>query len=620
MREKCFFFILLVQVSISTAQQNQKKIDSLLSQIESTKIDTIKASNYIELAEIYRFKQPKKTLDYARKALKLYQNSKNNKGQSQAFFYQSSYYNSIGRIDSAKYYTKKNIEQLWLANDTLNASSQTSNLAYFELASGNTDKAITMLDSLAPIFEKFSDTSRLARIYVVKSQAYNFKGYSNLSVDANQKALNLYKTLKDSVNIAQSLMLIGDAYQGNGKQNEAIEAFEEALDIYKTLDNKIFIAQAQSYIGDSYLNLGEYNKAERYLSDALILSKELNFNSNIARSYLNLGRLKLNQKQYDNAITHFNEGQELYESLSIPHNETRAKFYLGQAYFEKGDYTKAIALLDESITISEKINDIQRLTDALHYKSLALDKTGKAEEALSVFKRNKRLNDSLFNIENKQKTEELQIVYETEKKEQEIALQENEIDLLEERAKVSTLQKWLLSSGLTLSLIALGFGFYGFRQKMKRNGLEKEKVDAELEFKKKELTTHALQLAKKNEVLEKLKVKAEALKLDSDSKNGYQQLIHTINFDLQDDKNWESFTSYFEQAYQGFNEKIKVRYPEINTNDLRLIALLKMNLSNKELASILNISPDGIKKARYRLRKKLNLSTEDSLEDTIINI
>lgn len=155
---------------------------------------------------------------------------------------------------------------------------------------------------------------------------------------------------------------------------------------------------------------------------------------------------------------------------------------------------------------------------------------------------------------------------------------------------------------------------------MKRNKLEKEKVDAELAFKKKELTTHALHLAKKNEVLEDLKQKAETLKQTDASKNGYQQLIRTIDFDLQDDNNWKNFSRYFEEVHKDFNSNVKERFPDITANELRLLALLKMNLSSKEIANILNISQEGIKKARYRLRKKLNIATEDSLQDLVLSL
>ena len=143
---------------------------------------------------------------------------------------------------------------------------------------------------------------------------------------------------------------------------------------------------------------------------------------------------------------------------------------------------------------------------------------------------------------------------------------------------------------------------------------------AELAFKKKELTTKALHLAKKNETLENLKQKAKELQDKEASNNGYQQLITSINFDLQDDNNWDNFARYFEEVHKDFNSNVAKKYPEITPNELRLMALLKMNLSSKEIANILNISIPGIKKARQRLRKKMNLSSTDSLENAVLSI
>ncbi|MCC1485400.1 helix-turn-helix transcriptional regulator [Winogradskyella immobilis] len=117
-----------------------------------------------------------------------------------------------------------------------------------------------------------------------------------------------------------------------------------------------------------------------------------------------------------------------------------------------------------------------------------------------------------------------------------------------------------------------------------------------------------------------MKQKAKVLKQDADADPGYQMLIQTINFDLQDDNNWENFSRYFEEVHKKFNTKAQEQFPNITKNDLRLMALLKMNLSSKEIANILNISSDGIKKARQRLRKKMGLDSNQSLEATVINI
>ena len=120
----------------------------------------------------------------------------------------------------------------------------------------------------------------------------------------------------------------------------------------------------------------------------------------------------------------------------------------------------------------------------------------------------------------------------------------------------------------------------------------------------KELTTHALHLVKKNEVLNTIKEKAKVFKADANAGTGYQTLIQTINFDIQDDNSWGDFSRYFEEEHKDFNAKAQQQVPNITPNDLRLIVLIKMNLTSKEIANILNISANGIKKARQHLRKK----------------
>ena len=142
-------------------------------------------------------------------------------------------------------------------------------------------------------------------------------------------------------------------------------------------------------------------------------------------------------------------------------------------------------------------------------------------------------------------------------------------------------------------------------------------LDKELRFKRKELTTHALHLANKSEILEALKTQIGVLKADDrERQKGLNRLENAINLNLKDDKSWDNFRFYFEEVHKDFNRTIKQRYPEVTTNELRLMALLKMNLSSKEIANILNISNEGIKKARYRLRKKLNISNDESLNDS----
>lgn len=272
--------------------------------------------------------------------------------------------------------------------------------------------------------------------------------------------------------------------------------------------------------------------------------------------------------------------------------------------------------LNESIAISDSTKSITTAAKAYKLRSLAHKNLGNFQLSLNDFEQYTILKDSIFSTSKTQQIEELRTIFEMEQKEQQIKNQKNEIELLKINNQLSNTQLLLLILALMIAILSI----YALRQKMKRNKVERKKIQSELEFKTKELTTHALHLAKKNEVLNDLKQKAKVFKADTDADPGYQMLIQTINFDLQDDNNWENFSRYFEEVHKDFNANAQKKYPKITSNDLRLMALIKMNLSSKEIANILNISNDGIKKARQRLRKKMGIASDESLENIVISI
>ena len=286
---------------------------------------------------------------------------------------------------------------------------------------------------------------------------------------------------------------------------------------------------------------------------------------------------------------------------------------LGDVLYQEKKYQPALDYYQNSLRFAKEVADnFEIVRDYLNIAN-TYEQIGNIPKAYEYRKKYSVMHDSIFSQENNQKISALELRYKTEKSEQEIAI-------LEEKEKTAKLQRLGLIAGLLTTLVVFGLLYYSIRQRMKRNRLEREHVKAELEFKKKELTSHALHLAKKNEVLEGLKQKAAELKKTEGGGKAYQELIQTINFDQQDDKVWENFTHYFEAVHKDFEKEAVSRYPDITKNELRLMALLKMNMSSKEIANILNISSDGVKKARQRLRKKMQLSPEDSLETAILSI
>ncbi|PQA60771.1 hypothetical protein C5O19_14495 [Siphonobacter curvatus] len=144
---------------------------------------------------------------------------------------------------------------------------------------------------------------------------------------------------------------------------------------------------------------------------------------------------------------------------------------------------------------------------------------------------------------------------------------------------------------------------------------EKQQREEELEQRSRELTSYTLQEVKYSRFLEEIRQQ-----IQQESLPDIRRIPAQITTYLHGEDKWSYFKDVFENVHPQFFERITGEFPSLSSNDLRLMALLKMNLSTKEIADILGISPQSVNTARYRLRKRLNLKPEDDLESRIRNL
>jgi DNA-binding CsgD family transcriptional regulator len=153
--------------------------------------------------------------------------------------------------------------------------------------------------------------------------------------------------------------------------------------------------------------------------------------------------------------------------------------------------------------------------------------------------------------------------------------------------------------------------------------LRNERLEADLNFKNTELASSAMHLVKKGEIL--TKVKNELTQIAKKIDNEYtitelKKMIKTLSEDEHLDEEWEYFTKHFDKVHSDYIVHLKEIHPNITNNEIKLCAYLRMNLSTKEMAQLMNISVRGVEISRYRLRKKLNLPTEINLFDYLIGL
>ena len=147
--------------------------------------------------------------------------------------------------------------------------------------------------------------------------------------------------------------------------------------------------------------------------------------------------------------------------------------------------------------------------------------------------------------------------------------------------------------------------------------IKNEQLKEEFKSKSNELAASTLSIIKKNELL--VKVKEQLLASVADKKT-IKPIIDVIEKSLKQNDDWEMFKEAFDNADRKFLKNLKKAHPNLSPNDIKLCAYLRLNLSSKEIAPLLNISARSIEIKRYRLRKKMDLSHDDNLVNYILTL
>ena len=216
---------------------------------------------------------------------------------------------------------------------------------------------------------------------------------------------------------------------------------------------------------------------------------------------------------------------------------------------------------------------------------------------------------------------EIKDTYLIQQQQQDAVIKEQQLSKLKQDDRILLLQRVILfvvlTSTLIIGLLYLTFVKTKHKNEKQLQELELIKTTESLELKNKELTGFALQLAEKDEFLRELKSK---LKVGNDKINidEIKQISKSIT--VSNERSWQEFRLRFTAVNEVFYNKLGKEYPKLSQRDQKICAFIKLNLSSKKMASLLGISVESVHTIRYRLRKKLDLSSDINLEEFIANL
>lgn len=453
---------------------------------------------------------------------------------------------------------------------------------------------------------------------------YNFRQIT-AALPVFLAAIEKIQTVNESKIIfpSKSFKAIGFYLGTIGDHQDAIINLRKAL--FFTDENSSEYAAILDNIGIYYLTIGEVENAEKYSREASKLAKSIGDELRYAKTLGSLAQIEETKGNYSNAIKLLNEDIVISENLGARQNTMFANTVLAKIYLRMNLIPEAEKALSKANKIAKtksyfKINEL----DILKLKLTILQKKNQPNEELEARRRIATLEDSL------NKTDGVLPLNQANWMLQKRKFQSN-ITTAKKQLKKESLVKntsIVTAAFLLAFLIIIIIGFKK-REKKKKKIIEEQIAAYErtqVQSKEKllevdqNLQTQITYLKDKNFQIQKLQQEIADIK---DSKSFSQaeeerKLDLLLQSHLMTDENWRNFRIEFEKEYALFYKNLHDNFPEITDSNLRVILLEKLQFTNSEIAGLLGITVEAVKKSRQRLKRKLG-SKYDLLNAMIIS-
>ncbi len=398
------------------------------------------------------------------------------------------------------------------------------------------------------------------------------------------------------------------------KYPEALTYAFQALDIDRKSNNQKGMCYSYNAIGNVYRQKGNYDSALMYYQKTMSTVDSVNpeFAGITTRTLVNISGVLIEMGKPREAIRRLHRAQAAnvgYQAEILYNN-------LANYYEKLHRYDSAIINARKALQIARAINSKDAVVEAaetLHESFLAQKRV---DSAYAYIQLQHAYGDSIYNESNLEKFSNLRIELETLEKERELSSLKNEAEL--HRAETELFRVYMISAALIAMLIMAGVVLF-YQNEQRKQQLKNIELQEKLEKQNNDLRQQALKMIYINNGLTEVEDSLRKIKHESGGAD-IQHVLSTIHVNRSLEKEWDNFNSYFSQIHTGFFERLNKDHPNLTITDKRLAGLVRMNLTNREIAGILNIEDASVKTAKYRLKKKLELTDDQNLHYFLLHL
>lgn len=426
-------------------------------------------------------------------------------------------------------------------------------------------------------------------------------------------AYELYEQLDELSGLANTLLSLALVYQGMVDQEKAVGAAKNAEKMAIRLGDKKIQSRVHTNLCSIYHYFSVTDSALYHGKLALQLKREINDEYGTRLMLLNMGVIMANHDSLlEQGLQYLKEARQISSDPLMVNDITANMIY---AYSRMNNIRMAEIYLDSALTGSDSLDNDYTLQGIHRIAKEMYANNANYKKAFDHLEKEYELDQQI-------RGEEVKKEYEVLLLENENAIKEKQIALLEKQ-KAETYFRYILVTVISIFVAAMGvLIFLVMRYRVRNSRLKQAELRRELEHKNKELTSFALNFVQKNELIESIKEQIDQIQKKAlpETLKEINQINRIIDQSFRADNEWENFKIRFEDVHENFFTEINTKYPDLGNAEVKLCALLRLNMNLKESSQILGISPDSVKTARYRIRKKLGLSSDENLVNFIATI
>ncbi len=492
-----------------------------------------------------------------------------------------------------------------------------------------TEDAITEANDLLPEVRASGDSRLVVDLLLWLSSYYTRIGEYERSMEFCTEAATAASDIRDSRRMAKAELSIGNVQYGAGNYERSIRTYRPLVAIYKGLSDTLQAGKVEANIALNYLSQGKLDSALQQLLVARGTILTYGNRSDLLVIDQNIGALYSQKGRPEQGLPYIE--QCLATILAKRDTFTFAPAYGNLAYtFQQlGNFDRAKIYYDSSLYYSRLLKQDATTYVTLKDMSDGYQQIGDYKSALKSFQEYHDVQASVLNESTLSRIVELEVKHESERKRLALKSSEQKVLALEQKARIRNNRQLLIAGGLVASLLVALLTFLQWRKDIRLRETKGRLIEAELENErlasgqlstrlenqKEDLTDFALDIERKNKFSRELADRLDMLKKELPAQFR-PQLNELVRFAQDHDRlneNLEIVQENIDQVNHEFHRKLQEAFPNLTSSDRSLAGMIRLNMTNKEVATNRGISTASAKMARYRLRKKLKLKSTDDI-------